>query len=63
MYVVLQHLFVIIPPPARDTIQNDGDEVESELGSLGDIVDVDAMSDSPAPLILLEEDFGHYIQD
>ena len=28
----------------------------SELGSLGEIIDVDAQSDSPVPLQLLEED-------
>ena len=35
----------------REYVSND----EDELGSLGNIVDVDALSDSAPPVVLLEE--------
>lgn len=43
----------------HDTATDDVDE----LGSLADIVDVDAMSDSAPPLVVLQEDVETILDD
>ena len=44
----------------------ENDNVEDELGSLADIVDVDALSDSPPPVVpvdILEEEVETILED
>ena len=43
--------------------REEGEAEEDELGSLADIVDVDALSESAPPVFLLEEEEGLVIQD
>ena len=38
-----------------DIVEPEEDDEEDELGSLADIIDVDALSDSPAPVYFMDE--------
>ena len=51
------------PPPIQEMEAREDEECNTELGSLADVIDVDAASSSAPPIYILQEELGFEIGD